>query len=399
MENRTATTSSAQISNSSIKARVQLWLDQARHAPSADNTQPWIATVAHSQGLIRVTLEVSPETLAQASEVDANFTTSYMALGALAKNLEIVALADGYALSQVQPADFKFELSFKRTEAQVSPLRSWIFKRHTNRNAFAVNELSSQHLELLKDLQGQIRTSQIDYTPRTLGQNLIKALGQLDALRYVNKKLFFDFISKMRFGSEVFKTKDGLAGPTLGVPLVARASLWIMKSLKFMWRLNFLGIQHASAWMGATRLLNRSAGLITLQASEDTPLAWFQLGADMQQTWMALNANGISVQPFGTPLLIYRAYLEEQNSLTSHDSLFASEKRKSLLALGEDLKTHNGIDCTLPLIVLRVGYAPQAPAMRALRRAHLLTETLELRSSLNDIGETAEASNLGQVHS
>jgi hypothetical protein len=203
----------------------------------------------------------------------------------------------------------------------------------------------------------------------------------------------------MRFGSEVYKTRDGLAGPTLGVPLMARASLLLMRHVRFLWRLNFLGIQYFSAWMGATRLLQKSSGTITLQARRDTPLDWFDLGFDLQNVWMTLNSQGISVQPFGTPLLIYRAHLEEKKSLMSHSNIYAEEMRKSLIQLGKNLEVSDGLNCSLPMIVLRVGYAKTAPEMKSLRRPLMATETLELPRTVTDIEVTMEDSGLGQNQS
>jgi hypothetical protein len=330
--------------------------------------QPWKATFTITDSEIKMTIQLNQATLDHASEIDANFKTSIIALGALTKNLEILAMADGFALQKITPLKNQFLATFVPSTSTPHPLLKWISQRATNRLPYKAEVLSQDHQALLKNLQDELTSTRLNYIPVTEGKKMVSILTKLDLFRYVNKNLFFDFISKLRFRGEVQKTKDGLAGPTLGVPVMARASLAFMKKFKSLWFLNFLGVQYLSAFLGATLLLKKSAGTITLQGLQDTPLDWFNLGFDLQNVWLNLNAKGIAVQPFGTTLAIYRAHLEERRALNNLQPIFQGKAGKKLLLLGQDLKLAAGVDTSLPLLVIRIGYAEKSSEVQSLRK-------------------------------
>lgn len=347
---------------------VRKWLELAKRAPSADNMQPWKTSFIISEAVVSIILEISDEVLAQAHELDANFSTSMIALGAYARNIEILALADGYELLRpVSEKNKKFNITLIPTKAVQTTLKPWIADRATNRLPYLKLPLNPMHAAIIGKLQQEM-ASKIIYTPKSQANKMISILGKLDVLRYTSKKLFFDFLSLLRFGSEVEKSKDGLASETLEVPLPARLMLALVRKFKFLWALNLLGAQYVSAWMGSTRLLNNSAGIITLQGTSDTAEGWFNLGFDLQTTWLNLNSIGISVQPFGTSLLMYRAHLEENSKLINLKRLFSDTKRKKLLQYSKNIETLMGLDLTQPHVVLRVGYANRAPTTQSLRK-------------------------------
>jgi hypothetical protein len=350
------------------KEIIENWLKLARRAPSADNMQPWKASYTMNDSEILMKIELNKSTLDHASEIDANYRTSIIALGAFAKNLEIIALADGFAVANISSFKNQFDITFAKATPALNPLLNWISQRATNRLPFKSEVLSAEHSELIKNIQDEMTSTRINYIARSDSKKIVNILGKLDLFRYVNKTLFFDFISKLRFRGDIQKTKDGLAGPTLGVPVMARASLAFMKQFKFLWKLNFLGIQYISAYLGATRLLQKSAGTIVLQGSKDTSLDWFNLGFDLQKVWLTLNHQGIAVQPFGTTLAIYRAHLEECQSLNNLQPQFQDGTGRKLLKLGQELKIATGLDATLPLLILRIGYPTQTPAEQSLRK-------------------------------
>lgn len=342
---------------------VQGWANQASRAPSADNMQPWKITYRAEEGVL--VLGLGDLTQAMPAEIDPNFAASYIALGGVAQNLRLLAQRDGFAVRWIKATNpseqsVQFEIKLVKSAVENNGLVTWISKRNTNRLPFKAESLSGLHVEALKSLQAELPFTTLSYRTQKESHHVVRAMTFLDSLRYNNGRLFKSFVKTLRFGQETYRTRDGLAGPTLGVPLVLRLGLVLMKKLSFTWRTNILGSQQFSTYWGVTRLFKKSAGTIALQGTQDTPQGWFLLGFDLQRLWLNLNSMGIAVQPFGATLLLYRAQLEKSAQLKNLSVLFGDKKRKQLLNISENLKKNENIEASKPLLVLRVGYPVRA---------------------------------------
>jgi hypothetical protein len=342
------------------------WIQIASRAPSADNLQPWATEIQCQSEKIAILVSVNAVTLQNPCEMDANFSTSYIALGSFARNLEIAATKNNYRLEGIQKIDgsgvtTSFQLVFEPNATGFSEpqgrLLSWIAKRRTDRLPWKTMVLDPAHQVALTVIGKSLSETQMRYLPVNQCQSAIRTISRVDVMRYVHKKFFLSLLDKFRFGQEAQETQNGLADVNLGIPSLFSASFAMMRRFKFLWVLNFFGSQFFSAWYGCTRLLKRSSGLITLQGASNSPLGWFKLGFDLQQVWLELTAQNISVQPVGTTLILHRAYLEEMGTLEEKDMVLSPKQVSKLRLLRKQLEEQLQVCVDRPLVVLRVGYA------------------------------------------
>lgn len=356
------------------------WIQMASRAPSADNLQPWATEIQCQLESVTILVSVNAATLQNPCEMDAHFSTSYIALGAFARNLQIAATKNNYRLEGIQKIEgngvtTSFQLAFKPNEKTSNEAQSrllpWIAKRRTDRLPWMTKILDPVHQAALASIGKNFSESQLRYLPVSQCRAAIGTISKVDVMRYIHKKFFMSLLEKFRFGKEAEQTRNGLADVNLGIPSLFSASFAMMRKFKFLWVLNFLGTQFFSAWYGCTRLLKSSSGLVTLQGVSNSPLGWFRLGYDLQQVWLELTARNISVQPVGTTLILHRAYLEEAGSIEEKEMVLSSRQIKNLRGLRNQLEKQLQVRLDRPLIVLRVGYA-KAPSCEpeSLRLTH-----------------------------
>ena len=135
---------------------VQEWLDMARWAPSGGNAQPWKVQWRFSSGVLEIFLKICQDYQKQPSSMDLEGKASALSLGCLAKNLEIAAEKEGFALVATQLFEGQSiwessaRLEFCQTHQRRTSLYNAMINRKTDRNQYRTDELPSQFLEELK---------------------------------------------------------------------------------------------------------------------------------------------------------------------------------------------------------------------------------------------------------
>lgn len=369
---------------------IKEWIQQARWASSADNLQPWKVQYFHSSNEVILKLSLREHTLQFPSEIDTNWTLSYLALGCYSKNIDLLARRDGFSISELEISDqapHDFYLKLTPCAQEEDPLTSWIEKRGSRRDIFLKQKLSPLHQQALENMAEEMQIGKVQFFPIKTSKQLQQILITLDHLRYTQKRLFLSFLKTLRLSPQEKNSPDGLRHEDLFVPPFFSQVLYLIQRWNFLWVFNLLGSQFLSTWMACTRLLNHSSSLISLQTPKDTPQNWFLLGMDLQTFWLKANSLGISVQVFGNNLLLYRAHIESTKSLTNLNPLFSKEKRQHLEGLNKKFMDLNGLDARLPLIILRLGYTKKSNVYRSLRRSVACEWNSELSSIFNKNGK------------
>lgn len=351
---------------------IKNWIQQARWASSADNLQPWKVQYFYNSNDVILKLSLRENTLHFPSEIDTNWTLSYLALGCYSKNIELLARRDGFTISKLHISDespHDFYLKFKPCASQEDSLLSWIEIRGSRRDEFLKQELPPLHQQAFENIKNDLIVSKVQFFATKTSKHLQQLLTTLDHLRYTQKRLFLSFLKTLRLNSQEKNSLDGLRHEDLFVPSFFSRVLSLIQRYNFLWVFNLLGAQYLSTWMGCTRLLKHSSSLVSLQASQDSPRHWFLLGMDLQTFWLKANSIGVSVQVFGNNLLIYRAHIESTGKLANLESLFSKEKRQQLDNLNKTFLNQSNLDARLPLIILRLGYAKKTVTNRSHRRA------------------------------
>jgi hypothetical protein len=344
--------------------RARTWVETARHAPSGDNSQPWQVGLAARGDQLTLTLSLDDATRAAPSLFDCGFVASYLSLGAFAQNFTLLAASEGCALTELREETGRFMLTFAPVAARpetpdTAGIASLIHRRTTNRLPFKKDPLSEEVRAALKrragENPGQLTLREFVGEPKSRLASLFFAL---DLVRYRNGRLYREFLEKLRFGAEAQQSPDGLRDTTLGAPAPALLFLRLLRAsrnVRAVHALFFLGLERIMAFVGCLDLIRRSAAVFVLTAEQDSPLDWFRLGMGFQDLWLEVTRQGLSLQPLGTTLLVYREKRERRGGGTP--TLNNSESGV-LQALGTRFQTEFGLDLAKPIIAFRVGHGP-----------------------------------------
>jgi len=340
--------------------RARAWAGLARHAPSGDNSQPWIVGLAAAGDRLTLTLALDDATRAEPSLFDCAFVASYLSLGAFARNFILLAAAEGCLLTDLREEGGRFTLSFSPgTPPAGAPdpagLAGVIQRRLTSRLPFKKDPLPDDaRAEFARIAGGHPGLSLREFTG-ALKQNLARLFFALDLARYRNPHLYREFLGKLRFGAEAERSPDGLRDTTLGAPLPGLLLLRLLRKLRNVRAahgLFFIGLERIMAFAGCLALIRSAPSVFVLTAAKDTPLEWFRLGLGFQEIWLEATRRDLSLQPLGTTLLIYR------EKHPAGRQVLTPAEQETLGGLGERFQGGFGLDLSRPAIAFRVGRGP-----------------------------------------
>jgi hypothetical protein len=353
--------------------RARTWAEIARHAPSGDNCQPWQVELGAQGERLTLTLALDAATRSAPSLFDCAFAASFLSLGAFAQNFILLAESEGWTLADLHENSGRFILTFapaveKPTGPSPDETAALIRRRTTNRLPYKREPLDEDTRRCLARIAAESAGGPAlrDFSGATKSR-LAGVFYALDQVRYRNRRLYLEFLDKLRFGDEALRSADGLRDSTLGVPPPA---LWFLRLLRALRNVSvvraffFLGLEKAMAFSGALVPVRKSASVCVLTASDDSPLGWFGLGRCFQELWLEVTRRGLAMQPLGTTLMIYR--LEREQRL-GEPSSFSPADGDCLRTLAGRFSTEFGLDLGQPGLAFRVGRGPMIEN-RSLRR-------------------------------
>lgn len=276
-------------------------------APSADNSQPWKFKVV--PGAIHVFYDVSRLGMF----FDFALSATYMSLGAVCENMVLHAgklgLDAEVELCVDHPMEIGHVITLRLSQHNVAydPLADAIPARATNR--FLYRRGSNVAGSVLADIAHAISPGQEcrvvwAHDPAARKQ-LGRAVFQSDLVRFTHPLIHRGFHDTLRFGSDVWKSNDGLAAETLGIerpmlPLLRMLRPWGLARL-----LNGVGLQYFMAWRGGLLPMWASSHLGAIIAS--SRVDYFDMGRAFERVWLAATRAGLAFQPLGAlPLLLFR---------------------------------------------------------------------------------------------
>ncbi|OFZ54148.1 MAG: hypothetical protein A2428_02220 [Bdellovibrionales bacterium RIFOXYC1_FULL_54_43] len=353
--------------------RSRIWLDVARWAPSGDNLQPW--KVVWSFQTDRIVAEVSLNQESRTPRfLEFEFRSLYVALGAFAQNLVLLLAAEGYRLltidanEEAEASEIAFHLVFvdlgTGPDAQSFSEISELIKRRTvSRYPFETRSIGHDVLDNLKKLSEkvpEIRVLLLNKERRALARQLMS----LDVIRYEHAEIRQSFFDRMRFGKQNEIEGNGLNVKTFGVPAPVQWMLWSFKRFRGLYIFFSLGLQYIYAYLGCYRLIMRSGDLFAMRSDDDSPLGWFRLGMAMQDSWLELTRRGISVQPVGVSLLVYRYRKEALRNVFR----FSPKQQMRLDRANRFFSEQYSIDLLKPCLVFRAGFGPRIQNLSSRRK-------------------------------
>ena len=334
-------------------ATLQFLAQAAHQAPSADNSQPWQLdwhnqTLSVAYDSVRVSHKTFP----------ADSPATLLTMGAVLENINQAANAAGWPHTLQVPSTLnpdqlvyfqaQFEQPNERTEVSTDTLP--LFKRHTNRFPYQSQPLPEELLNVLKNLSvASARVVIIDQP------SVIKQVGRLvrlaSEIRFRTREVHEWLAKSLRFGDS--SSDDGLDVKTMDLPPFGTAFLRLISDWRRMKILNWFGAYKICSFIDSSpvRYAPALVAIIAPSGFQDILSA----GQLMERIWIALNAEGVAVQPYyvlADQLDRRQAGIIPPGLGKQADMLF--DETRQLLQLGEREALQ---------MLLRIGYPKKTPVL------------------------------------
>ena len=314
---------------------ISFLIQAARSAPSADNSQPWHFFWDGK------TLDLCLDKLLS---LGAEHPAIGLSMGCAIEN--IIQAAHSVGIQDEALQLFPENNIYLRVDASsvadnlVVNKDLALFARHTNRNPFHSEKLSS---DLVQKLGKQtLKGVEIDFFENKDDIAKISTfINQASQARFQNEQIHKWFADSLRFTKQEVDKGDGLDLATLALPPGGRLLLKLIAAWSRMKKLNSIGAYKLFASIEAASF-TKCGSIIALYGNWDTPENSVSCGRVMQRTWVTLNENGYAVQPyFVLSDQLYRLkkgllpdnLLAEVKELNQDASSFFNSKDKQLLML------------------------------------------------------------------
>lgn len=270
---------------------LELAIEAARAAPSADNSQPWQIR------LIDQTLSVHHHPSSKNDPFGPSGHATLLSIGAMAENLEQLLSGTHQSISIV---DLKLGAPYFTSPLppEVRAVKKddfALFLRHTNRFPYAKTLPDTGLLEKIAQQQEPLAQTHLLRTQkdREAFSDIVETCCQA---RFCNRDLHEWLMNSLRFSDHEIKQGDGLAINTINLPPGGNLFMQWIRPWERMATLNQFG---AFKFMAKTEAaLLRSAPLIILITGEDSSHGAFSAGKLMERTWILLNQLGWAVHPY-----------------------------------------------------------------------------------------------------
>lgn len=298
-------------------------VEYAVKAPSGHNTQPWKFKIKNSS------IEIHPDFTKTLPVVDSDNRELFISLGCAAENLCITASVLNYEskMSVSEEGVITIHLD-KSNTVQHDSLFAEIEKRQTNRGIYDYRLVED---DVLKDCLSVISSDNTRFYCWKNGSESFETLKQLvikgNILQMDDKMFVKELKSWMRFNKkESNARKDGLSYDVFGAPnlpaFIARPAIS-----------SFLNSKKQNK--GDSKKIESSSHFVLFTSVNNMQNDWIVLGRQMQRFLLKLTAYGIT-----------HAYMNQP-----------CEVEELRIRIKEQLPVNK----EYPQILLRVGYAKQAP--------------------------------------
>lgn len=313
-----------------------LWntiLEEARWAPSGDNTQPW--RFEREDPLRIVVHGLSTEAYCL---YDVGGRMSAVAVGALLESVSIAASRYGYAVkstlrsAQTCPeAIVSYELALTKSNSAIDSLAPYIIERQTHRFALGRRALTSDEKnELERSVPKTVTVTWIEGQARDRFARMLYRTGTLKVVLPELHALYERVIEK-----NAIKSIDRIPDHALGLdPLATLIAHWALKKKKTAAFFN--------TYCGGTIIPRVETDLIpgffcgahfalSLDHYPNTIDEWVSVGRSVQRFWLTVTKLGLLFQPEMAPLIFAGFSMEGRNfSIHPHANHIAVELAKNL---------------------------------------------------------------------
>lgn len=350
-------------------------LDQARWAPSGDNTQPWRFEILADDRVVVHGHDTRDHVL-----YDFDGHPSHMAHGALLETMRIAASAHGLTADWDIQADAearhpRYDVRLvSRPGLPIDPLAPYIEQRVVQRRPMKLRPLTDQQREELKAAVG--KDFEVRLFETFAERKAIAGLLWRNArIRLTCREAFPVHQEIIEWGARY--SEDRIPEQAVGVdPLTAKLMRWVMRDWR---RVDFFNrylmgtippriqLDYLPALMCAAHVLIEPSKPLANLAD------WVKAGQAMQRFWLTATREGLHLQPEMTPV-IFRWYARANRQFSADPVLF-----DQALELSVAIEREGGLSTETPLsFMCRVGVsAPPGSRSTRIGLNRLLTEIHE----------------------
>lgn len=331
-------------------------LEQARWAPSGDNTQVWRFTDLDVDAFTVVGRDLRHEMV-----YDIDGRPSQMSLGALLESIRIAASAFGLAVEARHIGAGSGDMAWRlvlRQGASADALAGMLPKRCTNRRSFSTAPLPPEAWRQLQAAcPGYLLQRFASWRERWRAARVCAGFGRI---RYASRECWRTHREVVDFTGRAGAERMPAASLGCGW-MVGRLMRWALQS----WgRQDFL-----NRWCGGTILpslqfdllptLRCGAFVVAIAKQRDDSLnAQLAAGAAFQRLWLTATSLGLALQPAFSPI-IFSDYARQEASCFEDPRLLVRAR-----GLAQDWDGLLGGNSHRAVFAARLGYAT-APAARA----------------------------------
>jgi hypothetical protein len=278
-----------------------------------------------------------------------------IAIGAAAENIIQMADSLNANVRQASHEDAESYFRFEVQNLEFTPEKPHpLYQRYTNRWPYKSTPISSDLLDGLERFsQGSCRVIVVR-DPAQI-RKIADWVRTASEARFQSQDLHELFASSLRFTAEEASQGDGLDVRTLPLPPGGKVFLRIMKNWSRMRLLNRLSFYKFFAATEA-KAISDSATLLIIAGPDGRDNA-LNAGMLLERTWIHLNSQGITVQPY----YVVTDQLQRLKSKVLADRLLKYAKRLDR-EVGEVLASEQ----TTVHMLLRIGY-PDTNPVRSMR--------------------------------
>ena len=343
-------------------------LNEAKNAPSGDNTQPWQFIIDKTA----IHLFNEPEKDNPLFNVDQR--GSHIGHGALIENISLVSAHYGYHMTArlfPDPAkpDLVATLSLQEMEPKTSPLYNAIAQRTINRKPYAKKPLTgAQNEELRRAATCEDAALHVHWIE---DQAAIKAIGRAVSVNEIvmleYRALHDLFFNDVRWtDAEEQKHKTGLYVKTMELAPPQLAAFKILKNWSVASTVNRLGVAKFVASQNA-KIYGSAAAMCIITVSKNAPEHYIATGRLMERIWLAANGAELSAHPITGILYLYQRIATGDHSLSSQHVRIVTDAYHAI-------QSHIRGDTGTIAMLLRIGYGGQPSARSSKLPIRLLSE-------------------------
>jgi hypothetical protein len=266
-------------------------------APSGDNTQPWYFVVDAANQRIAIHLDPTRDP----SPMNSGQRMARIALGAALENILYLAARNKWSVElETAPAPALAAVRVLLPPEVGGPLEAVVRERVTNRRVYDGRPVPPDVLGRVADavppLDG-VTTHWIVDRERVTG--LADLIGRADAVMFGAPAMRHAFLGNVRFDAPPNAVvEQGLSLDSLELTGSDRVALRLMRRMPD-WLVKVAGAGKVFA-SKARQLVTSASGLSLIVAPDDAEATDLTVGRVLQRGWLALNEQGLAVQPMSS---------------------------------------------------------------------------------------------------